>query len=196
MSDQRRVVDLYRRSVERFLAAVDGVPSDKWDAPTPCEDWDMRHLVNHLVGEDRWVAPLVEGRTIEDVGDELDGDLLGDAPSEAASAAGKAAIAAFAEPGALQRTVHLSFGDFTAEDYAWQVLVDHVVHTWDVLAAAGLDRTLDPGLVEATTGWWEQWSEPYREGGAVGPPVDLPSGASAQDRLIASFGRHPDWTAG
>lgn len=195
MSDQPKVVDLYALSVERFRAAVEGVPGDRWDAPTPCTDWTMRELVNHLVGEDRWVVPLVAGRTIAEVGDELDGDLLGDAPLEAASAAGKAAAAAFAQPGALGRTVHLSFGDFTAEDYAWQVLVDHVVHTWDVLAGAGSDRTLDQSLVAATTGFWEQWAEPYRQSGAVGPPVEVGADASAQDRLIASFGRDPTWSA-
>ena len=195
MSDQRNVVDLYARSVERFQAAVEGVPADRWDAPTPCTDWNVLELVNHLVGEDRWVVPLVEGRTIAEVGDELDGDLLGDAPPEAASAAGKAAVAAFAEPGALGRTVHLSFGDFTAEDYAWQVLVDHVVHTWDVLAGAGSDRTLDPSLVAATTGFWEKWADTYRRSGAVGPPVEAAADASAQDKLIASFGRDPNWAA-
>jgi uncharacterized protein (TIGR03086 family) len=195
MTDPSNVLDLYARSVERFQAAVEGVPGDGWDAVTPCTDWNMRQLVNHLVGEDRWVVPLVEGKTIAEVGDELDGDVLGDAPSEASSAAGKAAVAAFAEPGALGRTVHLSFGDFTAEDYAWQVLVDHVVHTWDVLAGAGSDRTLDPALVAAATGFWEQWAEPYRQSGAVAPPVEVPDNASAQDKLIASFGRDPAWSA-
>lgn len=195
MPEQPKIVDLYTRAVERFQAAVEGVPGDRWAAPTPCTDWNLRELVNHLVGEDRWVVPLVEGKRIEDVGDELDGDLLGEAPAEAAAAAGKAAVAALAESGALQRTVHLSFGDYTAEDYAWQVLVDHVVHTWDVLAGAGSDRTLDPSLVQATAGFWDQWAESYRQSGAVGPPVEVGPDASSQDKLIASFGRDPAWTA-
>ncbi len=188
------VVDLYAKAADRFAAAVGGVPGDRWSAPTPCTDWDVRALTNHVVGEDRWVVPLVEGRTIAEVGDALDGDLLGAAPAEAASTATKGAVAALSEPGALDRTVHLSFGDFTAEDYAWQVLVDHVVHTWDLLAGSGADRALDPELVEAAAGWWGDWAESYRSAGAVAAPVDVGPGASAQDRLIGSFGRDPGWT--
>ena len=52
----------------------------------------MRDLVNHVVGEQRWVVPLLEGRTVAEVGDALDGDLLGQAPQEAAASAAKAAV--------------------------------------------------------------------------------------------------------
>jgi ketosteroid isomerase-like protein len=131
---------------------------------------------------------------VAEVGDALDGDLLGAAPEAAAATAGKAAVAALAEPGATARTVHLSFGDFTAEEYAWQVLADHVVHTWDLLVAVGAPRELDPRLVEVTTGWWDAWEDAYRDAGAVGPAVPVPLGAPPQDRLVASFGRDPSWT--
>ena len=98
----------------------------------------------------------------------------GESPAEAAASAGKAAVAALAEPAATARTVHLSFGDFTAEEYAWQVLADHVVHTWDLAVAIGAQRELEPRLVEVTTGWWEAWEDAYRGAGAVGPAVALP----------------------
>ena len=78
MSGAPAVVELYARSVEQFQAVVDQVPDGAWAAPTPCGDWDVRALVNHVVGEDRWVVPLLEGQTIAAVGDALDGDLLGD----------------------------------------------------------------------------------------------------------------------
>ena len=190
-----RVVELYTRAADRFAAAVAAVPAGGWTAPTPCVDWDVRTLTNHVVGEDRWVPPLVEGRTIAEVGDALDGDLLGTDPADAAASAGQAAVAALGEPGALGRTVHLSFGDFSAEDYGWQVLVDHVVHTWDLLAGSGQDRALDTELVDAAAGWWADWAEAYRGAGAVSPPVDVPVDAPPQVRLIASFGRDPAWTA-
>lgn len=189
------VVDLYMKAAETWAAAVAAVPGDAWSAPTPCADWDVRALTNHVVGEDRWVPPLVDGKTIADVGDALDGDLLGAAPADAAAAAVKDAVAALSAPGVLGRTVHLSFGDFSAEDYAWQVLVDHVVHSWDLLAGAGADRTLDPELVEAAAGWWTGWAGAYRGVGAVGPLVEVGPHASAQDRLIGEFGRDPSWTA-
>ena len=195
MSGDAEVAELFARSVDRFLVVAAGVPDDAWGRPTPCADWDVRTLTNHLVGEERWVVPLMEGRTIAEVGDALDGDLLGDAPREAAAAAGKAAAAAMSEPGAMQRTVHLSFGDFSGADYAWQMLADHVVHTWDLAAATGQDRVLDPPLVAATATWWAGWEAAYRGAGAVGPAVDVGPGASEQDRLIASFGRDPGWSS-
>jgi uncharacterized protein (TIGR03086 family) len=193
MSQGSEVVDLYSRAVDRFVAAVRSVPESGWSGATPCEDWDARVLTNHLVGEDLWVPPLVEGKTVAEVGDAFDGDVLGADPAASAEQAGKAAVAALAEPGALARTVHLSFGDFTAEEYAWQVLADHVIHTWDLLAASGGNRSLDESLVEATARWWTNWEAGYRGAGAVGPTFPVDDKASVQDRLLGSFGRDPAW---
>lgn len=194
MSGEPEVAELFARSVDQFLAVAGRVQDDAWGRPTPCTDWDVRALMNHLVGEERWIVPLMEGRTIAEVGDGLDGDQLGSAPREAAVAAGKAATASMSEPGAMGRTVHLSFGDFSGADYAWQMLADHVVHTWDLAAATGQDRQLDPALVAATAAWWTGWEAAYRGAGAVAPTVEVGPDASGQDRLIASFGRDPGWT--
>ena len=71
---------LHRRTVESWERYLDGVAADQWDLPTPCTEWDVRALVNHVVGEDRWTRPLLQGMTIAEVGDRFDGDLLGDDP--------------------------------------------------------------------------------------------------------------------
>jgi len=194
MSRQPDVVDLYARSVEAFLDTIRVVPDEAWAGPTPCADWDVRALVNHVVGEDRWVEPLVAGKTIAEVGDALDGDLLGADPKAAAEAAAKVAVAAFSETGALARTVHLSFGDIPAEEYAWQMMADHVVHAWDLAAATGNDLAVDDELVAACATWWHEWESAYRDAGAVGDRVTLPATASPQERLVAAFGRDPGWT--
>ena len=189
------IVELYRRSMDNFTATVSRVGPDQWPGPTPCEGWDVRTLVNHLVYEDRWAVPLFDGATIAEIGDRFEGDLLGADPRATAAEATQAAHDAVTAPGAMARTVHLSFGDTPAEEYVHQLFADHVVHGWDLTAAIGGDRTLDPELVSALAVWFADREEPYRQAGAIGPRVELPDGASAQDRLIAAFGRDPAWSA-
>jgi uncharacterized protein (TIGR03086 family) len=187
------LVELYRRSLVEFTDRVRLVGAEQWSAPTPCTDWDVHTLVNHVVNEDRWTPPLFAGKTIADVGDQFDGDLIGDDPAGAASDAAAQATAAVAEPGAMERIVHLSFGDFPGEVYAWQLLADHVVHGWDLAAAVGADRQLDPQLVSALAKWFTEQEDFYRQAGVIGPRVQVPPDASEQARLLAAFGRDPDW---
>jgi len=187
------ILDLYGRSLDDFVARVRAVGDAQWAAPTPCADWDVRQLVNHVVYEDRWTVPLFAGQTIADVGDRFEGDLLGADPVASAAEAADAARAAVAEPGALDRTVQLSFGPTPATEYAMQLFADHVVHGWDVAVAIGADPALDPDCVRALAGWFAEREDGYRQAGAVGPRADVPPGASEQDRLLAAFGRSPSW---
>jgi uncharacterized protein (TIGR03086 family) len=188
------VTDLHRRSVEHFVDLVEAVDDGRWDGPTPCPDWDVRGLVNHVVYEDLWTVPLMEGATIAEVGDRFEGDMLGADPAAATRAAGDTATIATASGVVAGTTVHLSFGDTPAEEYAWQLAADHVIHGWDLAAAAGLDRTIAPEVVEALAGWYAGREEAYRSSGAV---AERPAGARAdspQDRLLVAFGRDPGWS--
>src|SRR6266540_417762 len=102
------VAELFRRGIDSFGARVHAVEDDQWHLSTPCSEWDVHALVNHLVYEMRWAKPLFEGSTIEEVGDGFEGDLLGDDPKGAWDDAAKAAAAA---PTDMERLVHLSCGD-------------------------------------------------------------------------------------
>lgn len=185
------VIHLHQRAAGWFVATLDAV-SVRWTAPTPCPDWNVRDLVNHVVGEDLWTVALMGGATIDEVGDRLDGDVLGDDPVATARAAADAATAATADGVAARRMVHLSHGDTPAEEYAYQLAADHLVHGWDLAAAIGADRTLDPELVEAVAAWFAEREGLYREAGAIAArPGETPVGA--QDRLLHAFGRRPDW---
>src|SRR2546430_17110938 len=120
------LVDLYRRSLAEFTGRVGLVRADQWSAPTPCAGWDVHALVNHVVGEDLWTVPIFAGQTVAEVGDRFDGDLIGADPTGTATKAADRAADAVAGPGALDRIVHLSFGDFPGSEYAWQLLADHL----------------------------------------------------------------------
>ncbi|MET9568940.1 maleylpyruvate isomerase N-terminal domain-containing protein [Streptomyces virginiae] len=61
--------------------AVRAVKGDRWDAPTPCTEWTVRDLVNHVTGEQLLIPPLIAGgRTLEELGDAFPGDVPGDDP--------------------------------------------------------------------------------------------------------------------
>lgn len=184
------LVDLYRRSQAEFTDRVRRIRPGQWAAATPCRDWDVRALVNHIVGEELWVVPLFDGATIAEVGDRFDGDLLGGDPVQVADEAADAAAATVAEPGALTRTVHLSFGDTPATEYVRQLLADHLVHAWDLAVAIGAEPKLDPEAVASCAAWFTGREELYRQAGVIGARVPVPDG-DEQARLIGAFGRDP-----
>ena len=188
------LIAAYRRALGGFGDLVAQVRPNQWAAPTPCEAWTVRQLVNHIVYEDRWTVPLINGASLGSVGNRLEGDLLGDDPVAATRDALAEAAAAVSAPGALSRTVELSFGMTPASEYVRQLLADHLVHGWDLAAAIDADRDLDDGLVDEVNVWFPANEEGYRAGGAIAAAVEVPADARTQDRLIAAFGRDPRWT--
>ena len=184
------VREIYARSSAAFgerVHAVDG----RWNTPTPLPGWTVRQLVNHLVNEERWTPPLLSGATIEEVGSRFDGDLLGDDPVAVFDDAAAAALAAVRADGALGGTVHLSFGDHPAREYAMQLAADHLVHAWDLARAIGADETLDTDAVTAVREWFDAMETTYRDAGVIGPRVELPADANEQATLLAMMGRTP-----
>jgi uncharacterized protein (TIGR03086 family) len=178
----------HARAVEAFGARVREV-GDRWDAPTPCSDWDVRALVNHLVNENVWTPPMFEGRTIAEVGDAFDGDLLGADPVGAWEASAAPAVTAVSGEGAMGRTVHLSFGDFDGRFYAWQLFFDFLIHSWDLSRAIGAEERMDADLVDAALTWFADMEALYRQGGAIAGRPEIPEDADPQTRLLAMTGR-------
>ncbi|MEX2275999.1 MAG: TIGR03086 family metal-binding protein [Actinomycetota bacterium] len=186
MSD---LASLFQTASSRFGELVHLVRDDQWTSSTPCTEWDVRALVNHLVVEDLWVPPLLAGKTIEDVGDAFDGDVLGDDPIAAWDRAVGSAQAGFSAADAMTRKVHLSFGESPAEEYAFQLTADHTIHAWDLARGIGADDTLDPELVTFVSERLLPQIEDWRSGGAFVNPVPVPEGADTQTRLLAETGR-------
>jgi uncharacterized protein (TIGR03086 family) len=178
---------LYHRSVESWADRVNAVRGDQWDDPTPCREWSVRDLTNHVAGEDRWTVPLVRGSTIAEVGTALDGDLLGEDPIGQALAAAAEATTAVAEALPEGGTVHLSYGEERIEEFVHQLAADHLVHGWDLAVATGGDPRLDPALVHEVREWFAQ-----REEGAIGSRA-VAAVPDTQSELLAGFGRDPAW---
>ena len=185
------LVALHRRAVDEFGSRVMAVGYGQWKLPTPDAEWDVHTLVNHLVYENRWTPPMLEGRTVEEVGDRLEGDLLGDDPQAAWTQASTEALSAVGDDGALERAVHASFGDISGEIYVSQLVADHLIHAWDLARAIGVDERLDPELVEFAFEFLVPQLDEWRQAGAFGKPFDPPPGADRQAQLLALTGRQP-----
>lgn len=184
---------LYHRTVELFADRANAVKPDQWGEPTPCTGWTVRDLVNHVTYENLWTVPLMEGATIEEVGDRFEGDVLGEDPIGSALAAARAAITSVTTQLPLGGTVLLSFGETPKEEYATQLAADNLVHGWDLAVATGGDTRMDPGLVHAIADWFEDREEMYRDGGAISARHPL-TGDALHD-LLARFGRDATWGA-
>jgi len=169
-----------------------GAGADDWSGPTPCTEWSVRDLVNHVVGEDLWTKPLVDGKTLEEVGTAFDGDLLHDAPVQNALAAAQEAVDAVEVRLPEGRKVHLSYGLEEIGEYISQLRADHLIHGWDLAVATGQDRTLDPDVVASVAQWFRNREDIYRRAGSI---ADRPTVAadSPQDELLIAFGRDPNW---
>jgi uncharacterized protein (TIGR03086 family) len=183
------VVSLFRRVVDEFDKRVQATSEDQWGNDTPCSEWSVRDLVNHVVGEDMWVKPIIEGKTIEEVGGALDGDLLGDDPKRAWKEAAEESIAAASSEGALTTTCHVSSGDISGEKYLSEVLSDNVIHTWDLARGVGADDKLDPELVDFAYAYLAPQIEGWRKAGVIGPALEVPDDADPQTKLLAMAGR-------
>jgi uncharacterized protein (TIGR03086 family) len=181
----------HRQALEATRPLVAGVDPRSWSEPTPCADWNVGELLNHVVSGNWWAAELASGATIDGVGSRLDGDQLGDDPADAYDRSAEAAAAAFEVPGALEAPCAVSYGPVPGSVYAGHRFIDVLIHGWDLAVATGQDRTLDPGLVDACWGAVEPQAELLRGSGMFGGDVAFPPDADPQTRLLAALGRRP-----
>src|SRR3954468_11325727 len=142
----------HRAALDATRPVVSGITADQWSLVTPCEDWDVRALLNHVVAGNWWASRLAAGETIEAVGREYDGDVVGADAIDAYNRSAQAAAVAFEAPGALDAPCAVSYGPVPGSVYAGHRFLDVFIHGWDLAAATGQSTDLDPPLVDAC---WE-----------------------------------------
>jgi len=179
----------HQRALAATRVVVAGIGDDQWSLPTPCSEWNVRELVNHIVTGNFWAAELGSGKTIAEVGDRLDGDVLGDDPLAAYDASAEVAAAVFSAPGAMEAPCAVSYGPVPGEIYAGHRLLDVLIHGWDAASATGQDTHLDPGLVEACWEVVEPQAELLVASGMFATDVDAPPAADRETALLAVLGR-------
>ncbi|WP_246258265.1 TIGR03086 family metal-binding protein [Amycolatopsis anabasis] len=193
--------------LERFVLAsseferkLRAVRSGQWSWPTPCTEWNVRQLVNHMARGNLSYLHLLRGGTSADFLRLRDADALGADPLAAYTRSARECAEAFAEPGALGRVLDYPLGRVPGYQALAVRTTDSAIHTWDLARATGDDDTLDAGLVA----WIDDHLEEIYAGLAETPtaadtthrffaaPGDrLPHAAPRQHRLLHRMGRNP-----
>jgi uncharacterized protein (TIGR03086 family) len=182
--------EVHARALAVKRGYVAGVGDDQWAVVSDCDDWTVRELVNHIVTGNEWAAELAGGKTIEEVGDRLDGDVLGDDPLAAYDRSASVADAAFRAPGALDAPCAVSYGPVPGSVYCGHRFIDVLVHGWDVAKSTGQDTSLPPDLVDACWAVLEPQLAALQGSGAFGTPQAVPADAGPQTLLLAALGRN------
>src|SRR5690242_9665184 len=183
------IAELHAQALDHTGRIVAGIPADGWQSATPCDGWDARALLNHLVAGNLWAAELAAGGTIAGVGDRLDGDLLGADPAGAYTRSAGAAAAVFRKPGAMDAPCAVSYGPVPGSVYAGHRFLDVFVHGWDLAVATGQDAELDPALMQACREVIEPQLAAFRAAGVFGREQPVPPNATDQQRFLALLGR-------
>lgn len=180
--DQPNPVDLYRAAAHRAEEVLGGVAPSQLAAPTPCSEWSVQDLIDHLTGGTDYLTAALAGRQPEPRSNTTAADF---------SAGVTAVLAGLQEEGAADRTCMSPLG------FEWPVgqavagtFMDILIHTWDLARATDQDETLDPQLVAACTAMFlPDMPERGRQGGIVGPAIPVGPDASPQEQLLAAMGR-------
>lgn len=182
------VISALERSYDQTARLVVDLTEAELASFSPSADWDVRATVNHLLGA-TWMFTLVnKGQAA----DEDAGDIIGDDPRLAVTAAAKENLASWRQPDAFAGERSYFFGTFPATGAAMLNLGEVVVHNWDVAKGAGRNSAIEPVIGQMVYDWWSSMRlDDFRSHGAFGPEVTVPASASIGDRLVGLLGRKP-----
>jgi uncharacterized protein (TIGR03086 family) len=168
-------------------AVIAGVAPGQWTAPTPCTEFDVRAVVNHLVAGDRAFAAYVTGGEPPARG----ADLLGDDPVAAYSEAAAGLRTAFGAKDALNEIYKAPFGSAPGAVLVQVRVLEQLAHGWDIARATGQSPDFPDDVTERALAVARQTLATRPDGPAApfGPEVAVPDGAPALDRLAAFLGR-------
>ena len=189
--------DLIARAAEPTLAVVRGVAAVQVDNPTPCEEYSVRGLVNHLLF---WGPTLIGAAHHESVPPagvaEREVDLVGADWRTALTEQIEDLVEGWSDPDAWTGVTRMgSDHELSASLVGGMVAAELVVHGWDLARATDQRPTWDDDVVEFVRGEVAGTARQGRDIGVYGPEVIVPDDASPLDRLLGLTGRDPRWKA-
>lgn len=175
----------FDRAAAAATAIIGKIDSDRFGEPTPCDEWTVRDVVNHLTHGNLMAAAAFRG----DRPPERGVDYLGDDPPGAFDLSIAGVKTAMSAPGALERVVTTPLGDFPGSFLVHMRVNELIVHSWDLAQATGQSTDIDAELTEAALAQWQERIDRVPRGDMFGPEQPVLPGATAADRLAAFLGR-------
>jgi uncharacterized protein (TIGR03086 family) len=184
-------IDDLERVLNMAEAVMRKVTSDDLAKPTPCSEWDVRALANHMTGVCLMFGRAAQGEAIE--GRPTFTDLIGDDPGAAYVRAAEANREGWNSPGALERTLTIPAGQLPGNVAIAINTADQLLHTCDLARAIGHDVTLPEDLAETGLKYLQMLMSPERRGPGkpFGEEIPVPDDTPIQQRLLAFSGRQP-----
>jgi uncharacterized protein (TIGR03086 family) len=173
--------------VQAFEQLIAALRADQWAAPTPCTEWNVRNLVNHVVRGNRLFAAALRG---EPPPPAEPADVLGDDPVAAYRAASNEMQEAFRQPGALDRVVNVPFGSVPGGVALHLRNTELLVHGWDLARATGQAANFPEAAAQQELEFSRRALSQIPPGRTpFGPPQPVADDAPAIDQLAGLLGR-------
>ncbi|MER5677226.1 MULTISPECIES: TIGR03086 family metal-binding protein [Streptomyces] len=184
----KTISELLEEATARAVPVVRGIDDAQLAGGTPCREYDVRALLNHLfsvIGNFRVLAAkgTSDFSRTEDV---VTGDWRARFDDETARL-----VQAWSEPGAEEGTT--GGMAMPARTVGLMVLGDLTVHAWDLARATGQDYVPDPAVVAELEPGMAGLAPKAREMKVFGEPFPVAPEATAFERVLAMTGRDPGW---
>jgi uncharacterized protein (TIGR03086 family) len=180
------LVDKYAQALDGAKRLVGSVQPAELSKPTPCEGWDVKALLTHMVGTNRRFAAALAG-------DASKAAPAGDDVLAEYAASAEEGLAAWRKPGALDTTLGLPSGQVPGTTGIGMIFVDQLIHTWDLAKALGRGDPLPDDLATTALELSRARVTPDRRG--PGKPyaeeIQVAGDRPTQDRLAGFLGRQP-----
>jgi uncharacterized protein (TIGR03086 family) len=154
---------------------------DQLDNTTPCANFTVRGVLEHMIGGATMFAAAFRGESAVEP-DSTD-------PLTAIGPALENLMTAMHQPGALDRTIDAPFGQVPGEAFARFVVLDGLVHSWDIATATGQTFNPPDALVAEVDAFAHQTLDPLRDGDTFVAAVEPPATATPIEQLAAYTGR-------
>lgn len=185
--DEGRALADIAHSLELAYAHVAQITPEAWSLPTTCDAWNVRALVNHMVGSAHMVS---YGLTDRHIGPEFYRNHLGPDPIVSYRDAIDELVGLYrSDPMLLLRTLPLPWGPMTGAELATMFAADHLVHAWDTARSLGLPTDFDHGLVARIRAFGDDYADSHRGPDMFDTALDAPADANPMDHLAAFLGR-------